>query len=140
MAERKDDKDDKDEAQERKERAEREQRERTEQERQLRERERTERTEKGTLEPVVGALGATPKLSSDPHLTTTPVTVTGEQAGGTVLLDTGHVAYTNAGAVSATATGPLDPTVIPGQFEDAPEGGAQVMRRANVPGARGGER
>ena len=146
MAERKDDQGGQDreregrELQERKERAEREQAERTQQEREAREREREERDEKGTLEPVVGALGATPKLSADPHITTTPVTVTGEQAGGTILLDTGHVAYTNAGAVSATATGPLDPTVIPGQFEDAPAGTAQVMRRANVPGARGGER
>ena len=58
--------------------------------------------EDSTLRPIVGTLGATPKLSADPKLTTTPVTVTGEQAGGTILLDTGHVAYTQEGAVSAT--------------------------------------
>jgi hypothetical protein len=71
----------------------------------------------GTLKPIVGTLGATPKLSADPKITTTPVTVTGEQAGGTILLDTGHVAYTSEGAVSATPGGPLDPTIIPGQFD-----------------------
>jgi septal ring factor EnvC (AmiA/AmiB activator) len=125
------------EAQERKERAEREQRERTDQERERLERERDDRDAPA---PVVGALGATPKLSSDPRLVTTPVTVTGEQAGGTVLLDTGHVAYTNEGAVSAVPNGPLDPTIIPGQFEDAPAGTARVMSRASVPGARSGER
>jgi len=84
--------------------------------------------DEGTLKPIVGSLGATPRLSSNPNLATTPVTVTGEQAGGTVLLDTGHVAYTNEGAVSATPGGPIDPTIIPGQFEDAPpppEGGAR---------------
>lgn len=138
MAERKDSKDEKDadrEQRERKERAEREQRERTDEQREQLAR---ERDEKGTLTPIVGALGATPKLSSDPHLTTTPVTVTGEQAGGTILLDTGHVAYSNEGAVSATPGGPIDPTIIPGQFEDEPAGGARVMSRANVPGAQTG--
>jgi hypothetical protein len=138
MAERKAPEKDADrEQQERKERAEREQRERTDQQREQLAR---ERDEKGTLTPIVGALGATPKLSSDPHLTTTPVTVTGEQAGGTILLDTGHVAYSNEGAVSATPGGPIDPTIIPGQFEDEapPEGGARVMSRANVPGAQTG--
>lgn len=81
----------------------------------------------GTLRPVVGTLGATPKLSADPRLTTTPVTLAGEQAGGTILLDTGHVAYTTEGAVSALPGGPPDPTIIPGQFDPPPappEGGA----------------
>jgi hypothetical protein len=76
--------------------------------------------EKGDLKPIVGSLGATPKLSTNPNVTTTPVTVTGEQAGGTILLDTGHVAYTSEGAVSATPGGPLDPTIIPGQFDPPP--------------------
>jgi hypothetical protein len=134
MAERKAPEKDADrEQQERKERAEREQRERTDQERAARER---QREEKGTLTPTVGALGATPKLSSDPHLATTPVTVTGEQAGGTILLDTGHVAYSNEGAVSATPGGPIDPTIIPGQFEEEapPEGGARMIDRSSAPG------
>ena len=102
------------------------------------------KTEKdpGTLRPVVGTLGATPKLSSDPRLTTTPVTVTGEQAGGTILLETGHVAYTTEGAVSALPGGPLDPTIIPGQFEaDAPPPGVRMVDRASAPGgeARGAQ-
>jgi hypothetical protein len=75
----------------------------------------------GTLRPIVGTLGATPKLSADPRLATTPVSLGGEQAGGTILLDTGHVAYTTEGAVSALPGGPLDPTIIPGQFDPPPE-------------------
>jgi hypothetical protein len=75
----------------------------------------------GTLRPIVGTLGATPPLAANPNVATTPVTVTGEQAGGTILLETGHVAYTTEGAVSALPGGPLDPTIIPGQFDPPPE-------------------
>jgi hypothetical protein len=77
----------------------------------------------GTLRPIVGTLGATPPLAANPNVATTPVTVTGEQAGGTILLETGHVAYTTEGAVSALPGGPLDPTIIPGQFDPPPEAG-----------------
>ena len=91
--------------------------------------------DKGTLNPIVGTVGATPKLSSDPRLTTTPVTLTGEQAGGTILLDNGQVGYTAEGAVSATPGGPLDPSIIPGQFEEAPAGQMRMIDRASAPGA-----
>jgi len=96
----------------------------------------------GDLRPTVGTLGATPPLSSQQSVTTTPVTVTGEQAGGTILLDTGQVAYTEAGAVPAIPGGPPDPTIIPGQFDDTPPADAvRMIDRASTPdGARDGGR
>ena len=97
----------------------------------------------GDLRPIVGTPGATPPLSAAPSVATTPITVSGEQAGGTILLDTGQVAYTHDGAVPAVPGGPPDTTIIPGQFEAAappPEGAAQGVRmvdRASTPdGAR----
>jgi len=99
--------------------------------------------EAGDLRPIVGTPGATPPLSSAQSVATTPITVSGEQAGGTILLDTGQVTYTHDGAVPAVPGGPPDPTIIPGQFEEAappPEGAARGVRmvdRASTPdGAR----
>jgi hypothetical protein len=92
--------------------------------------------ERGDLRPIVGTPGATPPLSSQQSITTTPVTVTGEQAGGTILLDTGQVVYTREGAVSAVPGGPPDPTIIPGQYEDAGEPPAARGARG-APGAPG---
>jgi hypothetical protein len=103
------------------------------------ERKRDEKDEKeeGELRPIVGTPGATPKLSADPQITTTPVTVSGEQAGGTILLDTGQVVYTNAGAVPAVPGGPPDPTIIPGQFpeNDQDVRDVRMVDRGDVPDA-----
>jgi hypothetical protein len=110
------------------------------------ERARLAAREAGDLRPIVGTPGATPPLSAQPSVTTTPITVSGEQAGGTILLDTGQVAYTHDGAVPAVPGGPPDPTIIPGQFEapaPPPEGGAQgaqgvrMIDRASTPDGSG---
>ena len=78
--------------------------------------------------------GATPKLSADPKIATTPVTVSGEQAGGTILLDTGQVVYTREGAVPAVPGGPPDPTIIPGQFPENDQD-VRMVDRGDVPDA-----
>ena len=44
------------------------------------------------------------------------------QVGGTKVDEAGRVTYTEEGAVSATDKGPLDPTVIPGQFDEPAPG------------------
>jgi len=97
---------------------------------------RGDRNREGDLRTVVGTPGATPPLSSQQSITTTPVTLSGEQAGGTILLDTGQVAYTEAGAVPAIPGGPPDPTIIPGQFEgEAPPPGdaVRMIDRGSTP-------
>ena len=87
--------------------------------------------------PIVGTLGATPKLSADPQLTTTPVTVTGEQAGGTILLDTGQVAYTARGRglrhPRRAARPDHHPRAVRG--EAPPPGQVRMIDRASAPGA-----
>lgn len=53
--------------------------------------------------------------------------------GGTIIEADGRVTYTKDGAVSATAGGPLDATIQPGQFEDEEgEGGVKVVDRADA--------
>jgi hypothetical protein len=51
--------------------------------------------------------------------------------GGTILEADGRVTYTKDGAVSATAHGPVDSTVQPGQFEE-PGGGVTVVDRGDA--------
>jgi hypothetical protein len=63
-----------------------------------------------------------------PHVT--DVALSGQQAGGTILLDTGQVAYTHEGAVPAVAGGPPDPTIIPGQFDPPPTEGTDAPTTA----------
>jgi hypothetical protein len=98
------------------------------------ERKNKDEKEAGELRPIVGTPGATPKLSADPKITTTPVTVSGEQAGGTILLDTGQVVYTREGAVPAVPGGPPDPTIIPGQFPENDQD-VRMIDRGDVPDA-----
>ena len=59
--------------------------------------------------------------------------------GGTIIEADGRVTYTRDGAVSATAGGPLDATVQPGQFseaegqdEEAQEQGVKVVDRTDA--------
>lgn len=61
------------------------------------------------------------------------------QEGGMKVDEAGRVTYTREGAVSATEHGPVDPSVIPGQFEeDAPEPGEEpkVITRDKAPGGK----
>ena len=53
--------------------------------------------------------------------------------GGTIIEADGRVTYTKDGAVSATAHGPVDSTVQPGQFDDQDqEGGLKVVDRTDA--------
>ena len=58
--------------------------------------------------------------------------------GGTIIEADGRVTYTRDGAVSATAGGPPDATVQPGQF-DEPDGGVEVVDRADAAPLTGDE-
>ena len=57
--------------------------------------------------------------------------------GGTIIEADGRVTYTRDGAVSATAGGPLDATIQPGQFseaegQEAEQAGVKVVDRADA--------
>jgi hypothetical protein len=60
--------------------------------------------------------------------------------GGTIIEADGRVTYTRDGAVSATAGGPPDPTIQPGQFEEEAERGVKVVDRDDAAPLTGDEK